>query len=168
MSISAGILPEFKHEMTGLRRIVALSPAEKQYDWKPHPKSMALGPLTAHLVGLAGWSRVVTQSPGLDLAGKDDRKDFGGSPFSSHAALKQFDENVAQAIAALETTGDDTWKEPWTLRSGDHVVFTMPRIAVMRNAVLNHIIHHRAQLGVYLRLLGIPVPGLYGPSADER
>lgn len=167
MSISASFLPEFKHEMAGLRRIIALSPADKQFDWKPHAKSMALGPLTAHLVGLAGWATVVTGEPGLDLAQKDDRKHFGTAPFTAEEALKQFDQNVAAATAALEKTEDSRWMDSWTLRAGDHVLFTMPRVQVMRTAVLNHIIHHRAQLGVYLRLQGIPVPGLYGPSADE-
>lgn len=166
MSISAGIIPEFKHEMSGLRRVLALSPADKHYDWKPHPKSMALGPLTAHLVGLAGWSTVVLETPGLDL-GKKDGNAFGTKPFSSSEALKVFDQNVANSVAVLEKTDDNSWKEPWTLRAGDHVIFTLPRIGVMRTAVLNHIIHHRAQLGVYLRLQGIPVPGLYGPTADE-
>jgi uncharacterized damage-inducible protein DinB len=166
MSISAAIIPEFKHEMAGLRRIIALSPAEKHFDWKPHPKSMALGPLTAHLIGLAGWTKVVLEGNGIDLAAKDPDV-FGTRAFSAAEALKTFDANVAASLAALEAAQDTVWQEPWTLRKGDYVVFTIPKAAVMRSVILSHIIHHRAQLGVYLRLQGIPVPGLYGPSADE-
>lgn len=166
MSISAAIIPEFKHEMSGLRRIVALSPADKHYDWKPHPKSTALGPLTAHVIGLAGWPKLVLEGDGIDLAVKDPNA-FGTRAFSSADALKVLDANVAGSLAALESTNDNVWKEQWSLRAGDHVVFTLPKSAVMRSVILSHMIHHRAQLGVYLRLHGIPVPGLYGPSADE-
>ena len=165
MSISAGFIPEFKHEMSGLRRVIALSPADKHYDWKPHPKSMALGPLTAHLVGLAGWTKRILEQDSLDLANKDGA--FGTSAFSPAEALKVFDQNVADSLAALEAADDNSWQQPWTLCHGSHTVFTLPRTAVMRSVILSHIIHHRAQLGVYLRLQGIPVPGLYGPSADE-
>lgn len=165
MSISATIIPEFKHEMAGLRRIVALSPAEKHYDWKPHAKSMALGPLTAHLIGLAGWSKPILERDTLDLANKEGV--FGTSAFTAADALKVFDKNVADSVAALEAADDNTWKQEWTLVSGSHKILTLPRTLVMRSVILSHIIHHRAQLGVYLRLHGIPVPGLYGPSADE-
>lgn len=165
MSISAGFIPEFKHEMSGLRRVIALSPADKHYDWKPHPKSMALGPLTAHLVGLSGWTKQILEKDTLDLANKEGA--FGTKAFSSADALKTFDKNVADSLAALEAADDKTWQEQWTLMSGAHKVFALPRTLVMRSVILSHIIHHRAQLGVYLRLHGIPVPGLYGPSADE-
>jgi hypothetical protein len=165
MSISATIIPEFKHEMAGLRRIIALSPSDKHYDWKPHTKSMALGPLTAHLVGLAGWTRPIFERDSLDLASKDGV--FGTSAFSPADALKVFDRNVADSVAALEAADDNAWKQEWTLSSGSHKLLTLPRTLVMRSVILSHIIHHRAQLGVYLRLHGIPVPGLYGPSADE-
>ena len=167
MSITAGLVPEFKQEMAGLRKILALSPADSQFTWRPHPKSMTLGRLTGHLAELPGWGAFTLKATELDLAADPTRKALGVEPVDQATVLKTFDKNVSEAITSMLETDDNAWMVPWTLRHGTKVIFTLPRLAVMRVSVINHIVHHRAQLGVYLRLLDIPLPGLYGPSADE-
>lgn len=167
MSITAGLVPEFKQEMAGLRKILALSPADSQFTWRPHPKSMTLGRLTGHLAELPGWGSFTLKATELDLAADPTRKPLGAEPVDQATVLKTFDKNVSEAITSMLETDDNAWMVPWTLRYGTKVIFTLPRLAVMRVSVINHIVHHRAQLGVYLRLLDIPLPGLYGPSADE-
>ncbi len=167
MSITAGLVPEFKQEMAGLRKILALSPADQKFDWKPHPKSMGLGRLTGHLAELPGWGSFTLQATELDLAADPTRKALGTEPIDQVTVLRVFDKNVADAITAMVSTDDNAWMVPWTLRHGKHVIFTLPRLAVMRVSVINHIVHHRAQLGVYLRMLDIPLPQIYGPTADN-
>jgi uncharacterized damage-inducible protein DinB len=167
MSISSGIIPEFKHEMAGVRKTIALSPSDTRFDWRPHPKSMTLGALTGHLAGLPGFGTLALQGTELDLLAKGDWKALGAEPFTPATGLAVFDKNVAEVTAAIEATDDNSWMTPWTLKRGSHTIFTLPRIAVFRTSVISHMIHHRAQLGVYLRLLDIPIPGIYGPSADE-
>lgn len=167
MAISAGIIHEFKHEMAGVRKIIARSPSNTKFDWRPHPKSMTLGELTGHLAGLPTFGTLTLQGTELDLAAKEQWERLGSAPFSPETALKTFDHNVKETVAAIEASDDNSWMTPWTLKKGGHVIFTLPRLAVFRTSVINHMIHHRAQLGVYLRLLDIPVPGIYGPTADE-
>jgi uncharacterized damage-inducible protein DinB len=167
MSIAQSMLPEFDHEMTTTRKVLECVP-EGKGDWKPHPKSMTLGRLAGHLVELPGWGATTLTSTELDFA------PVGGTAWSPTffttraATLKLFDENVAIARAALQKVADADLMVPWSLKSGGKTLMTMPRIAVIRSMVMNHIIHHRAQLGVYLRLLDIAIPGSYGPSADDR
>jgi uncharacterized damage-inducible protein DinB len=164
MKLSQTLLPEFDQEMANTRRVLERVP-EDQIGWKPHEKSMTLGRLATHVAELAGWAAFFLKGEFLDLAAMDYKPHVASS---RQELLELFDSNVAESRAAIEATEDPAFRELWTLRKGDHVIFTLPRVAVMRSMLLNHLIHHRGQLTVYLRLTGIPVPGLYGPSADEQ
>ncbi len=164
MTIAQSMLPEFDQEMAGTRRTLARVPWEKS-DWKPHAKSMALGHLAGHVAEVVTWASYTFESTELDFATFDYRPPRHAS---TDELLATFDRYVAAARAALAGADDAAAMAPWTLRQGDQVFFTLPRIGVVRSMVMNHMIHHRAQLGVYLRLLDLPVPGLYGPSADEQ
>ena len=163
--ISSQLLPEFTHEMAGTRKAIERIPEDK-LDWRPHPRSAAMGRLGVHLVELAGFASRVLASESFDM-----RPAGAALPplqLGSRAEiLAAFDRNLAAAKAAIATTEDAAWTAPWTLLSNGLVVFQLPRLAVLRSSVLNHSIHHRAQLTVYLRLHDVPVPALYGPSADE-
>jgi hypothetical protein len=167
MPITAALLPEFDREMDGLRRTLARAP-EGKLDWGPHPKSMTLRGLVTHLSNLAVWGHLVVAEDHFDLAPADGKSTRVPPVQSAAAALETFDGNVAKSRKAIAGASDAHWQSPWSLRRGGEVVFAMPRIAAMRGMVMNHIIHHRGQLTVYLRLLDIPLPSLYGPSADER
>lgn len=166
MPIAAALLPEFDHEMTGTRRALERVPDDK-FDWKPHDKSAALGALATHLANLPHWVVITIDQDSLDLTPP------GGGPYvqpvasSTAELLDAFDAKTAAAREALSGASDEVLMQPWTLKKGGADVFTMPRAGVLRTFVMNHLIHHRAQLGVYLRLLDVPVPSLYGPSADE-
>jgi len=166
MPISQMILPEFDHEMANTRKTLERVPDDK-FAWKPHEKSMSLGGLSTHLANIPSWTANTFDADELDIAPP------GAPPFrleeakSRDALLEAFDKNVASARAALEKASDENWQGKWSLLSGGKAIFTLPRTAVMRGFVMNHLIHHRAQLGVYLRLLDVPVPSIYGPSADE-
>jgi uncharacterized damage-inducible protein DinB len=162
MSISDSLLPELDQEMSNTRRALERVPMDKA-DWKPHQKSMALGRLAIHLAELPGWASTTVTTDELDFS-------TGYNPATvanTEELLALFDKNVSAARAALAGAGDEIWHKPWTLRNGDHVIFTLPKIAVHRSFVMNHVIHHRGQLTVYLRLNDVPVPSIYGPSADE-
>lgn len=167
MSISAGLLPEFDHEMATTRKFLERLPEDK-LDFKPHEKSMALGRLAGHIAEMAGWGTTTLETDQLDFAPP------GAPPFQPLVAssrvqlLGEFEKGVIAFRAALGKASDDYLMQPWTLLSGGRVFFTMPRVTVLRSMVLNHIIHHRAQLGVYYRMNDVPVPSSYGPSADER
>ena len=166
MSISQMILPEFEHEMANTRKTLERVPDDK-FAWKPHEKSMSLGGLATHLANIPSWTGNTFDVDELDVAPVD------GPPFhldeakSQAEVLAAFDKNVASARAALEKATDENWQGQWSLLAGGKKIFTLPRTAVMRGFVMSHLIHHRAQLGVYLRLLDVPVPSIYGPSADE-
>ncbi|HEX4962691.1 MAG TPA: DinB family protein [Thermoanaerobaculia bacterium] len=163
MSISASLLPEFDHEMANTRRALERVPMDK-YDWQPHPKSFTLGKLATHLATLPGWTGVTISTSELDISQPFDQP----KPTTTEELLAVFDKNVTEARAALAGVADDVLFQPWTLRAGEHTIFTMPKVAVLRGFVFSHIIHHRGQLTVYLRLNDVPVPALYGPSADEQ
>jgi len=166
MPITAAILPEFEHEMAGTRRALERAP-EARLDWGPHPKSMTLRGLVTHLSNLPVWGHLVLAADHFDLeppGGASTRVAPAGSVVE---ALARFDGNVAKSRAAIAGAADELWRSPWSLEHGGVVLFTMPRIAVMRGMVMNHLIHHRGQLTVYLRLLDVSVPALYGGSADE-
>lgn len=163
MPISQMLLPEFDEEMKNTRKILERVPEDK-LDYKPHEKSMSLGRLAGHVAELPNWVKntieleVLTISPGQY------------QPYivtSREEMLETFDKNVAEAHDLIAGASDETWAKTWTLQFGDRTVFSMPRAAVLRSMVLSHMIHHRAQLGVYLRLNEIEIPGMYGPSADE-
>jgi uncharacterized damage-inducible protein DinB len=166
MPISAALLPEFEHEMANTRKTIERIPDDK-FDWQPHARSTKLGALGTHLAGLAGFAKRALETESLDVmpGGVSIRQ-----PTCSTRAeiLELFDKNVAEGKAAIAAATDEQWMVTWTLSANGRVMFQLPRVTVVRASVLNHSIHHRGQLSVYLRLLDIPVPALYGPSADEQ
>ncbi len=166
MGLSEALLPEFDNEMANTRKSLERVPEDK-LAWKPHEKSGTMGWLATHLANLPGWAVSTIESDSLDLAPQGVPTRPIPTAKSRKEILEMFDKNIAAARAAIAGANDEYLKKPWTLLFGGKTVFTMPRIAVLRNAVMNHSIHHRAQLGVYLRLNNVPVPAIYGPSADE-
>lgn len=167
MSLSDTLLPEFEQEMAGTRRTLERVPEEK-FDWQPHEKSTSLGGLAMHLANLPSWVGHTINKDALDLAPPGEPP-LRMSPLTTRAeVLAHFDENIAAARVALKGASDEHLLKPWSLLAGGQTLMTLPRIAVLRSFVMNHNIHHRAQLGVYLRLNDVPVPSLYGPSADEQ
>ena len=164
MALNTALLAELKHESANTRKMLERVPSDN-LGWKPHEKSFSIGYLASHIANLPTWM-------GLTLL--QDELDFGKTPFKTPQGtttaeiLEKFENNLAEAIKVLEGTNDDVLNSSWTMRNGDHIFFTMPKKVCLRNFLFNHIVHHRGQLSVYLRLLDIPVPGMYGPSADER
>ncbi len=166
MALSQAILPEVDQEMSGTRKVLERVP-EGKFDWKPHAKSMALGRLANHLADIPNWGAVTMEVDELDIAPVDGPS-YTPSQYKTAAELvAAFDANLVKMRAAILAASDEVFVRPWTLKAAGKALFTMPKIAVMRSPVLNHGIHHRAQLGVYLRLNDVAVPSLYGPSADE-
>lgn len=167
MALSEGLLPEFDQEMAGTRKTLERVPDDK-FDWKPHAKSMTVRQLATHIALFPSWMVDTLKKDSFDYA------PTGGEPYkppamNSHADLVEvFDRDTAQAREALKSATDAQLMATWSLLAGGKTVFAMPRIAVLRSMVMNHMIHHRAQLGVYLRLNDVPVPAIYGPSADEQ
>ena len=166
MSIAESMLPEFDHEMSLTRKTLERAPEEK-YDYKPHEKSMTMGELVGHIAECPGWAKPTIEDDSFDVAPKDGPKWERFVPKTKAEALAKFDEAIATARAALAGCADEAMMKPWSLLSGGEVHFTMPRVAVLRSMIFNHNVHHRAQLGVYLRLNDVAVPATYGPSADE-
>lgn len=166
MSIAQSLLPEFDQEMANTRKALERVPEDK-FEWKPDPKSMSMGRLAQHVAEMPGWGSETLTKDSLDL----DPEGKGFTPpkpvSSRQEILDLFDKNVAATRAALVKAADEDLLKPWSLLMTKKVLMTMPRIAVLRTFVMNHVIHHRAQLTVYFRLNGVPVPALYGPSADE-
>lgn len=162
-SIAGALIAEMQQEATASRACLERIPAEK-FAWKPREKSMEFGRLASHIAEMYSWTGATLQNSELDFS-KWDYKPF--EPQSTTELLDFFDKNLADAIDVLKNTGDDVFMENWTMRNGETVYFTLPKIAVMRSFVMNHIVHHRGQLSVYLRLNDIAVPSIYGPSADE-
>lgn len=164
MLIRDALLPEFDQEMATTRRLLERIPDDK-FSFKPHPKSMDMATLATHLSDMTGWAVETIGKDSFDLAGFDPSTRKIAA--SRAELLERFDKAAASARAALATAENDQLMQPWSLKSGETVFFTMPRVAVLRGFVFNHCIHHRGQLSVYLRLNDIPVPSIYGPSADE-
>lgn len=163
MSICAPLAAEMRQEAKTTRRLLERVP-EASFDWKPHEKSMTLGRLAAHVAELPELIIPALTQDELDFA-SGDFKPF--NPTSAAELLEKFDRNVEAAASLLEKQPDASMGDKWRLRSGDRVLFEMPRAAVVRFVGLNHVVHHRGQLSVYLRLLDVPLPSIYGPSADE-
>jgi uncharacterized damage-inducible protein DinB len=166
MSISQSLLPEFDHEMASTRKVLERIPADK-LDWKAHEKSNTIGWVGAHLANIPAWTVLTLTKDSLDIAPAGGEPSRTPPAESVKAILEHFDKNVAAGRAALVAARDEAFFKPWSLLKGGAIVFTMPVVAVLRSFVLNHMIHHRAHLCVYLRLNNVPVPGLYGPSADD-
>lgn len=166
MAIGQSLVPEFDHEMATTRRTLERVPDGK-LGWKPHEKSMTLGRLAGHIAEMPGWAMPTINQDALDL------QPAGAPPYQPkvHATrdeiLADFDKNVAAARAAIAGCSDEAYMKKWELQMTGRTVLAMPKVAVIRSMVMNHVIHHRGQLAVYLRLLDVPVPSIYGPSADE-
>jgi uncharacterized damage-inducible protein DinB len=162
MRISEALLLEFDQEMAKTRKTLERVPDKP--DFRPHPKSMPLGRLAPHVAELAGFGLSVLSMPELDFAAGS----YKPLPFESAAQLvRVLDEGAAKVRQALIDTSDEAWGTNWKLAIGGRVIFEGPRFLAYREMFFNHIVHHRAQLGVYLRLNGVPVPAIYGPSADD-
>jgi uncharacterized damage-inducible protein DinB len=157
------LLPEFDHEMTTTRKLLERVPEDK-FAWKPHAKSMALGDLATHLANIVSWGQTTLNEPGIDLGGAGRAQ----AAKSRKELLATFDKNVADTRAALVGKSDAEFMAPWSLKNGNQTFFTMPKAVVWRSFVMNHHIHHRAQLSVYLRMQDVKLPSMYGPSADEN
>jgi uncharacterized damage-inducible protein DinB len=167
MSLSEGLVQEFDQEMASTRKTLERVPEEK-LGWQPHPKSMTMGRLAGHLAEIPTWVSLTIDKDSFDLQppGAPPYKPF--VPSSRQEVLDLFDKNIAAARKALSGVSDEQLFQPWSLLMTEKPIFTMPRMGVLRGMILSHTIHHRAQLGVYLRLNDVPVPAIYGPSADER
>ena len=165
MLIRDALLPEFDQEAATTRRVLERIPDDK-FSFKPHPKSMDMASLATHVCELTNWTPETIGKDSVDLAAFDPSQRKIAA--SRAELLDMFDKAVVNARTALAAAEDAQLMEPWSLKSGDKVFFTMPKVAVLRSFVFNHTVHHRAQLSVYLRLNDIPVPAMYGPSADEQ
>ncbi len=167
MSMAQTMLEQFKQEAAGTRKALERVPFEKA-EWAPHEKSMTLGRLAGHIAEMPAWGVSILTTDEFDMAPPD------GEPYKSPVhesiddVLATFDQGVSAVEAALPGVTDEAWAEHWSLKSGGEEVMGGPRGELFRNMVTNHIIHHRGQLTVYLRLCDVPVPGMYGPSADEH
>ena len=166
MALRDALLPEFDHEMATTRRLLERVP-DGEFEWKPHEKSMTLGRLAAHIANIPYWCSVTLETTvfELDSLPSDDQRQLPGSQL---AVVQEFDAKVRTARGLLAAAIDAELLMPWTLRKGGQEMFTMPRISALRSFVMNHIIHHRGQLSVYLRLKNVPLPSIYGPTADEQ
>src|SRR5215472_693599 len=162
MPLSQALLPEFDHEMSNTRKSLERIPDAK-LAWKPHAKSATLGSLGAHLATINGWAEAILSQDSFDVKNSPPPQALN----SCAEMLETFDKNTASARKAIAAATDEQLMQPWSLLSDGKTVFMLPRVGVLRGFVLSHTIHHRAQLGVYLRLNDLPVPSIYGPSADE-
>jgi uncharacterized damage-inducible protein DinB len=164
MTLAELLLPELEEELANTRRILAVVP-DDQPDFAPHTKSMSLTKLAGHVAEIPGFCHALLTGPDMDLGAP------GGPPPFHHTTsaktLAAFDSGAAALTATLQSMSDDAFHSTWTLVYGDYKIFSGTRYAAYRTFGLNHLIHHRAQLGVYIRFLGIPLPKTYGPSADE-
>lgn len=167
MTLSELFLPEFDNEMKGTRRTLERVP-ESKFAWKPHEKSGTMGWLAGHLATLPWWATITVNQDSLDLMPEGKPMPQFAPPATAAELLATFDSRSAEGRAAIASATDEALRKPWTLYKNGVQLLQMPKFVVLRNFVLNHIIHHRAQLGVYLRLNNIAVPSIYGPSADEQ
>ena len=162
MSIVDALVPEFDHEMVTTRKLLERVPEEK-FTWKPHAKSMTLGGLATHVANIVWWGEVTLDKPEFNAEGQPP-----ATPAGSRAELlEKFDKNVKTTRASLAAKSDAELMAPWSLKNGKQTFFTMPKAVVWRSFVMNHLVHHRAQLSVYLRMNDVLLPAMYGPSADE-
>lgn len=158
------LLPEFDHEMASTRRVLARAP-EALFAWRPHEKSWTLGGICTHLANIPRWGVSILKHPSYDIAPHDGER----SPEKTALAdvLATFDHHVNEARAALVDATDGEMIVPWSLKRGDVVMMSMPRIQAFKSFAISHVVHHRGQLTVYLRLQNVPLPPIYGPTADE-
>lgn len=161
MTIAKTLLPEFDQEMASTRRLLERVPTDKG-KWKPHPKSFPLGHLAQLVAMMPGWITNAVLETELNLGA------YSGYTYEkTEDLLKVFDKNVKEARKAIASSKDADYTVPWSLKHGDRVIFTQPRGAIVRQTI-SHLVHHRGQLTVYLRLVDVPIPSIYGPTADEK
>jgi len=164
MKLIDSLISEFEHEAQTTRKHLERLPEDK-LDWRPHEKSFTAVALASHITEMVGWAEAILNQ---------DELDFDPATYKPYHAtsvadlLKTFDDNVAKGKQALTGATDDMLSQPWSFKIMGRVRFERPKAAVLRDVAFSHIIHHRGQLSVYLRLLNVPVPGSYGPSADEE
>lgn len=161
--INQAFIAELKHEAASTKRILERVPQDK-FDWKPHEKSMSLGRLSSHVAELPGFLNSILKMDEFDFAKGHYKPSHANTP---EELMNVFQEKLDEVVDTLQTTSDEQMQANFTLRNGDHVFASLPRMTAARSMALNHLVHHRGQIAVYLRLLDVPVPGLYGPSADE-
>ena len=163
MKISDSLLPEFDHEVSTTRKLLERVPEDK-WDWTPHEKSMKMGRLACHVAEITYFATAAAKSDSMDFA-KGEYKSVEAA--NRQQLLAAFDKQAADARAAIATLSDEELMKPWSLMMDGKALMSMPKIGVLRTVMMNHLIHHRGQLSVYLRLTNTPVPSIYGPSADE-
>jgi uncharacterized damage-inducible protein DinB len=166
MSMSQALLPEFEQEMANTRKTLERVP-EAKFSWKPHEKSGSMIWLAAHLADIPSWATMTIKSDELDMSPGGKKMEQPPLPKTTKELLERFDNYMKDARAAVAGVSDAELAKPWSLKDNGQILLTMPKGACLRTWVLSHNVHHRAQLGVYLRLNNIPVPAIYGPSADE-
>ena len=163
MSLNTALIGELKHESANTRKILERVPSDK-LNWLPHEKSMKLGRLAKHIADLPVWFERILNADEFDFAAAKFNNE---PPANTEEILQLFDKRLADAVKELESAPEENLNGMWTVRRGEHIMFQLPKKVAIRSFTYNHIYHHRGQLSVYLRLLNIPVPGMYGPSADE-
>lgn len=163
MSLNQKLIAEFKQEAASTRKMLERVPAE-HLGWKPHEKSMTLGRLAGHVAELSAWTAMTINTNELNFATSEYKSPVVNT---TEDLLKIHDAATANAVAALESATDEKLAETWTLKNGDHIILEQPKAVVLRGMCYNHTYHHRGQLSVFLRMLDVPVPGMYGPSADD-
>jgi|SRR4051794_27632885 uncharacterized damage-inducible protein DinB len=163
MAIKDALLAELKHESSSTRRILERVPGDN-LNWRPHEKSYTIGRLATHIAQTPTWITRIINHEQFDFAVNQYK---AITAESNEQLMKIFEDTIAENIGVLESAQEDSFNDMWTFRRGEQIFFTLPKKVVIRNMAFNHLIHHRGQLSVYLRLLNIPVPGMYGPSADE-
>lgn len=164
MNLKESFIAELQHEATTTRKMLARLP-EADFDWKPHDKSMTLRQLATHIAEMLTWLPITIHEDELNFAAMNYQPTIINTTVE---LLEFFDRNLAQGIEALQNASDEQFAQIWTLRNGEQVFMRQPKAQVVRGMVVNHIVHHRGQLSVYMRLRGVPVPAIYGPSADEE
>ncbi len=166
MALRDALISEFEYEMGTTRKTLERVPEDK-VDWKPHNTSMAMGRLAGHVAEMTGFAATLFETESFDFAPPGGTRTEPTVMTSRKQLLEFFDKNVAAAKAAMAKASDEDMQKVWTLMSGGKTFMAMPRGTMMRSMILNHIIHHRGQLSVYLRMNQVPVPSIYGPSGDE-
>jgi len=166
MSVSDVFLAEWDQEVAATRRLLERVPTDK-LEWKPHEKSYTLRRLAGHVAQLHGWTGITLNADEFDIAPAEGGDFPQPTLESTEDILALFDDSTAEARSVIAGTSDDTFGEMWSFKRGKATIFSAPKAGVLRRFVLNHVIHHRGQLTVYLRLLDVPLPNVFGPTADE-
>lgn len=164
MAVKEALLPEFDQEIAVTRRVLERVPFVDG-NWKPHEKSYSMAALAGHVANIPSWVPITLGADSFNM--EEGGQPARSTPASTGELLAEFDGNCKAARESIASADDALFLQPWSLKKGDQVIFTLPKTAVLRSFVLNHLVHHRGQLSVYLRLRDVPVPSIYGPSADE-